>query len=940
MINVDTFFPIYPEIDSKEMIDNYQKYEFLKEESPKLYPKNKSGLLHTQKFIQKWLSSVTPYDSLFCYHEMGSGKTCAAIAVAEGLFDNFQINKLSKAVFILKNPLLIDSFMNQLIYTCTKDKYNIKDIDGINREIKRKIKTNYVFETYDSITKKLEKMTDSEIKIMFDNNFILVDEVHNLIVDNQYHTDLLQDTLLSSYVKRIKNPQYKQIFRLYHLVQGSKKMIMTGTPIRDKLYQFADVINLILPLERQMPIQQQFISTFLYSSGHKQYLIREEMKNEFKSYLYGIISFVKRYPNPLLTIKYMGKSIDTIFSFPKEIELITTWKHKMSPFQSDAYLETFSSQQGQFFTHSIQAGLCVFPNGSVGESGFKDYIVETTERDKVVYKWNSKMNMGKHILKSIDNLAIYSIKYASIIQNCLDNQTKPTFILFFTVNGSGLILFSLLLEHFGWSRAYGNETKKGKRYAILSASVDSSVSRSQQIIRSFNHMRNKKGEYIQIILGSESVSEGISLYNVQKVHLPQSDWNKTRIDQGIARATRMFSFNVKSTLEIYLHSASTFQPNKDPIRQSIDNYMYNICQEKQIGSKQIERLCKEIAIDCPLFYFQNKTGTKDFSEQCEYQKCEYICDMNPKNIVTPIDYSTYDVFWINESLPLFVSKLQTLFYKQSFVHIEDINGFTLMEKLNCIRECSLKPILFYNSIGIECQLNEFHNILYLSSTSISNEMYWYETHPYALQTKSIFTIWNQWFQSCSIQTLSTFEPYQKIRILKQSPLWIQEMFLEQSIYQNIDKEWFLQQYKKYIQVTDTTIISTLLLSTESFYRIYEQNQWKSTESIQEMKTNVEILTEENIISNALQISNGIYGIFQDSKFLIVDYSTKEKRITEDKREKSRGRVCKTWNKSDLIHFIRTIPISPYEQEELNTKSKQELCSILYNWLSSKQLILS
>ena len=941
-MNLETFFPIYPDVD----ISIYHKNEFIEDISPSVYPSKLSGLLHTQRFIQKWLSSVTPYDSLFCYHEMGSGKTCAAIAVAEGLQDLFTFNRMKKAVFILKNQLLIDTFLTQLVYTCTDNKYiptSMKINNNppvITTEIKKKIKKYYTFETYDSITKKLEKMNDEQIKHVYNQTFLLIDEVQNTIVDNQYETLKLNTLNLQSFIDRIKNPHYRQLFRLFHIAEGTKKMIMTGTPIRDKVHQFADVLNLILPIEKQIPIENDFNNTFLYNTGHKQFFIRDDKIEELKYYLYGIVSFVKRYPNPLLTIQYMGTPIEPIFDFKKELGLIKTWKHTMSSFQSNHYLDTFNNEQGQFFDQSIQSSLFVYPNGTFGKKGYDEYIIEKVENEFKLFKWNSKMKLYNK-LNSLKDLSLYSIKYSFIIQDCLNNLTKPTFILFFTVFGSGLVLFSLLLEKFGWSRATGKETSKGKRYAILSASVESSVPRSQQILNLFNHPKNKRGEYIQIILGSESISEGINLKNVQKVHLPQGDWNKTKIDQGIARATRMFSFTKETILEIYMHSASVLYPLQDPIRDSIDNYMYNICQEKQIGNKQIERICKEVAIDCPLFYNQNKTNTTDFSEECDYQVCSYSCDLNASLTFTPVDYSSYNIFWSQGKRSEFIRGLQSLFYTKNYVHLEDLDGYTMVEKLIFTQYCMIHNIIFYNSIGFQCQLNEYSNILYLSSHVVPTDIHWYNTHPSSLYKKQTDDIWIDLIKTLDIEMFNTMKNEYKQTILRQCPLWVQEVLLEISIQKNIQKEWFLSIYEKNIIHRDNVLYSILLYETTSIVRAFKHNEWvTSNDDIFISQEQVSEETEETIIHRSLENSNGIYGILSKGKFLIVDNSTKEKRAAEDRREHSRGRVCKTWTKKDIMNFITMIPVPPeLYNNELIKKSKDTLCLLLQNWLMEHNLIL-
>ena len=46
---------------------------------------------NTQKFIQKFMNHNTPYNGIFLWHGVGSGKTCTGITIAEN-FRNISIN--------------------------------------------------------------------------------------------------------------------------------------------------------------------------------------------------------------------------------------------------------------------------------------------------------------------------------------------------------------------------------------------------------------------------------------------------------------------------------------------------------------------------------------------------------------------------------------------------------------------------------------------------------------------------------------------------------------------------------------------------------------------------------------------------------------------------------------------------------------------------------
>ena len=54
-------------------------------------------IIFHQMFIKNYLSFQTPYNSLLLYHQLGTGKTCSAIGVAE---ETREYMKLNKYIFV------------------------------------------------------------------------------------------------------------------------------------------------------------------------------------------------------------------------------------------------------------------------------------------------------------------------------------------------------------------------------------------------------------------------------------------------------------------------------------------------------------------------------------------------------------------------------------------------------------------------------------------------------------------------------------------------------------------------------------------------------------------------------------------------------------------------------------------------------------------------
>ena len=54
----------------------------------------------------------------------------------------------------------------------------------------------------------------------------------------------------------------------------------------------------------------------------------------------------------------------------------------------------------------------------------------------------------------------------------------------------------------------------------------------------YNHPDNRRGKYLKIVLGTESIMEGVNLKEVKYVHITEPWWNESRMDQVMDRAIR------------------------------------------------------------------------------------------------------------------------------------------------------------------------------------------------------------------------------------------------------------------------------------------------------------------------------------------------------------------------------------------------------------------
>ena len=102
-------------------------------------------------------------------------------------------------------------------------------------------------------------MTDEQIRTRFSNYAFCIDEVHNLRTKESI-TKIHESTTKSTDTK-----DYEKIHDFLHKLQNKKVILLSGTPMADLPSEIADIMNLILPLNKQMPTGINFDNKFLIS---------------------------------------------------------------------------------------------------------------------------------------------------------------------------------------------------------------------------------------------------------------------------------------------------------------------------------------------------------------------------------------------------------------------------------------------------------------------------------------------------------------------------------------------------------------------------------------------------------------------------------------------------------------------------------------------------
>lgn len=964
------YLPFYPDFDNElnhilNIPDDnpikisrsiYLKKEFHDNKLDQIEEKGtrQGQLLKHQQFISRFLSSETPYNELLVMHEPGTGKTCSSVGAIENIKRE---NKGYKgALVLMKGENLIRNYKNELLNVCTNGKY-LPKVDEDDKLLSKKVRrlrrakkinknlsTFYDFRTFQTFSNEIADMDDTKIRQKYSHRIIVIDEAHNLR-------------------RREDANQYANIHRFLHAVTNCKILLLTGTPMRDQPFEIADMMNLLLPKDKQIDTNN-FDREYLDKDSGK---VKLSKINEIKGWLRGRVSYLRS----------MKSDAVKEFSHNLSLRYFKLYRVDMENPQSEVYEKAYRSdtdENSSFFSHTRQASLFVFPDGSYGKVGSKKYITKT----KIMggFRYSLKPELVSSIKNGIDikidtkevkedkmlqNIRKYGCKYAECIENIKKGNGACHFVYNEFVSGSGSILFSQLLSLFGI------------KHALLIGTLDASYINT--IIRQFNSDDNRDGSKIQVVIGSSVLSEGFTLKNVQHVHILTPSWNFSETDQVIARAYRLFSHRAlfelsamqRVTVRIYLYCA-IYNNHLDD--QSIDYKMFQTCEDKDISIKSVERLIKEVSVDCALNYERNKSRNPDNEKDtrdCEYQDCEYVCDYdNKEEKYEEIDNDTYYLHVndyndpSNQAIIRSVKKIFLEKYQVSYSEIyhsisskhPNITNYHLM---NIIHHLISTNEIVKDAMGFNCVIRNDLNKVYLTyNLKHSNDFldYYYVEHFPLQQYRRQGAMFNKEIERLRIllQELKTeTNQNKKQKILESFPMDASQMLLELSILSkrdvednDIDKvnqtlrDTVIEFYKKYIKkLDDGTIISTFSKDKENRClpslpphpnpeEAWDKCTQQQTAELSDLIHN----TKKDIPDNEYGWA-GITSINEKFKLINTKELQKQKGLAGLKKTHiQRGLACTSQSNETLISIIDRIKVNPNPEQikHLIGKNKDELLS--------------
>lgn len=796
----------FNKIPHREILTNYEDIKKFRDERCS----GNFSLRSQQTLISNFINPNTPFKGLLIYHGLGTGKTCLGVSVAEKFKE--QIIKYNTKIHILVPGKLLKETWKDAIINCTGETYlkdlrsNIGYIDKLEekrlkKQAKHLIMNFYKIISYKSFYKRVlgEKIVK---KVVSDNDKIK--KVYKKNSHGDYDRDIsvdkienLDNTLLIIDEAHgiIGNEWGNSVKKIIENSKNLKILLLTATPMINFADELIELINFLRPIDDQIKKDLVFTSdknfNMTFKPNGKDYLYK--MLNGYVSHFRG--------NNPLTFPKEvnMGQiSDDLLFT-----HII---KCPMNEFQLQTYNKVVNETVDSLDRNSQGVANFCFPYlsndkliGISGKKGLNSLINQIKSNNNKLFTLINQTFMNNEIkneneilrLSKDDNnisgiilkekyLKYFSIKFYTALQNInkLINDKAGTAFIYFNLVILGIDLFTEILLMNGYL-----EYKEDKNYNIKDDTRDAITGveyknfkgqifypstffimkgqtdeddlpeQKQNILDNvYSNPNNRDGRHIKLLLGSRVMNEGITLENVSEIHILDVFYNLGKLLQAIGRVVRECKHykitndnNKYPEVKIYRYVASI--PNENKL--SAEEEMYKKAELKYLLVKDVERMLKEVAIDCPINYHSNvfpeeiqeydkcitakellnipKEERKDkllCPIQCDLQKCDFKCFDKKLNLEyydstnklykkiakDNIDFTTFTTILSRNEIDKAKKKIKELF---KFKYVRTLNE--IISKVKKIYKGEQKdlfePFFVYKALNelIPINENDFNN---------------------------------------------------------------------------------------------------------------------------------------------------------------------------------------------------------------------------------------
>jgi hypothetical protein len=516
-----------------------------------------------QEFLKAFVADNEGWDRLLLYHQIGSGKTCTAITLAE----EYMRGRPRVRATVILPARLHTNFVGELLSPCgggayaresdVPQKYDILSFEGfVNAARAGAAREGGLARWAQDFTR---------------NRLLIVDEVHNLLSASYDVAKLKQmldtgvmpaactRTLVFKYLAARAHPSCKMLF-------------LTATPVFDSLPQFREVVAMLNPKAETAPM--------------------DTLAQAIKALRGRVSYFPGTSPAAYPGVRYVSEAVEMSATQDAVIAAIQEQDRMAGAGggggeQQDDLSEAFLSRQRQATV------ACLPDNASI------------RDRDKEKYKAN--------LARVVSDLPEYAPKVARVL-DLLRTHAVGKHLVYCSFVEAGARVLEAALRREGWVSLQDvrrNEAlwlaHKHKVFATWEGEVSNADKRFIKDV--VNDARaNLDGSRVRLVIGSPSIKEGVSFKHIQHMHVLDPVWNPSAKAQVEGRAVRFCSHadirpdhpQLRRAVDVHLYRLVP-RPGGE-VEETPDMRIYDdIIPAKQGQLAQAEHVLKRVAIDYHLF---------------------------------------------------------------------------------------------------------------------------------------------------------------------------------------------------------------------------------------------------------------------------------------------------------------------------------------------------
>ena len=664
MVVIRTEYPSLGDDDFRDQLikrSDYQLFKSIKQptlsrdEFEQLSKEQCTGFEKTmyQHLMQHYMSIRSPYRSLLLYHQLGTGKTCSSITVAEAFLKDYRQGD-EPSIIVVSTGTLQKSYEGQIFSIsqkaslealreqCTGDYYmrligklktptTEKERESLQREIDTKIGQRYEFITYQKFATKIEKL-DKEGKLdSLRDKVIIIDEAHNLRdvnIDQQHQQKALTQPLI----------------KLLRVGKNNRLILLSATPMYNEPEEILWLLSLLCINDKRDNMLDPDNLPVLFENNTIIPSIQKKLKklaSEYISYVRGNNPFtfpVRLSPEMLGTAVIKTAITDNNVTDPS---WPTYYKDGLVPTElGSSQLSSIMEKMNQ--ARDIRAQMktyeqmnCIAYNGKTGREWLYD-MFDVSSTPTLSFKYRSSTPWLSPTPDMLGTIAAKMLRICEFVKT-----STGIVVIYSNYNWSGIIPIALALEHVGFGRYGGAKlidrvpiSKKYPRtppymykdipnpqYVILSGNQDimKGGKTLTELLDDVNSTTNRDGKTIKVVLITPIAREGLTIKNAREMHILNPWYNINNLEQVIGRVIRTCSHMLKPVEErnvsVYLHTAIAFNPQTGEPMDTSDLNSYRISARKLAQTNEVVHMIRDHAWDCSLMKNLNymPSSTFDFT---------------------------------------------------------------------------------------------------------------------------------------------------------------------------------------------------------------------------------------------------------------------------------------------------------------------------------------